>query len=129
MGALLAKLEEAQRLAAPALPALVQQVEPTSFPELEQHPASILRSAVDLTELFEQGEPPLDHQDTPRLGHRAFYRAGAHLLGGHPKEGKSWLLLLLILDYLRSNPEGVCVVWDFENGSRRFVRRLHQLAA
>jgi hypothetical protein len=109
------------------LPAVAELARP-AFAELAAvDPQSILHSALDLAELFRQGVPELEYQPTPRLGDRAFYRAGAHLLGGHPKEGKSWLLQVLTLDFLESNPGSACVVWDFENGPRRYLRRLAAL--
>lgn len=91
-------------------------------------PAGTLRDAVNLADIIRAGIPPVEFLTTPTLGDRAFYRAGTILIGGHPKEGKSWLLVALVLDFLATTDRPV-IVWDFENGPSRFARRLVALSA
>lgn len=66
--------------------------------------------------------PPIEYLESRALGSRLFYEHSVCFWGGHPKAGKSLLILMQAADML---DDGHTVVYlDFENGLRRFGRRL-----
>lgn len=85
----------------------------------------LLGQRVTLGSLIRDGVPPVPWLESATLGERLFYRDSVFIVSGHKKSGKSWAMLTTALDCVR---EGRPVVYlDFENGRRRFARRLTAL--
>jgi hypothetical protein len=56
-----------------------------------------------------------------------FYPEAVHILSGEPEDGKTWIALVASLAVARAG--GLVVYFDFENGPRIILERLHALGA